>query len=31
LWTLRAIGGSALILLFGTTLFAASLGPARPF
>jgi nickel/cobalt exporter len=30
-WTLCAIGGSALILLFGATLFAASLGPARPF
>ena len=24
-------GGSALILLFGATLFVASLGPARPF
>ena len=31
LWTLCAIGGSTLILLFGATLFAASLGPARPF
>ena len=30
-WTVCAIGGSALILLFGATLFAASLGPARPF
>jgi ABC-type nickel/cobalt efflux system permease component RcnA len=30
-WTLCALGGSALILLFGATLFAASLGPARPF
>jgi nickel/cobalt transporter (NicO) family protein len=30
-WTICAIGGSALILLFGATLFAASLGPARPF
>ena len=30
-WMLCAIGGSALILLFGATLFAASLGPARPF
>ncbi|MGA7545589.1 MAG: hypothetical protein WBW08_07150 [Methyloceanibacter sp.] len=31
--TLRdcAIGGSTLILLFGTLLFVASLGPARPF
>jgi hypothetical protein len=25
------LGGSALILLFGAILFAASLGPARPF
>ena len=30
-WTTCAIGGSTLILLFGTLLFAASLGPARPF
>jgi ABC-type nickel/cobalt efflux system permease component RcnA len=30
-WTICAIGGSALIFLFGATLFAASLGPARPF
>ena len=30
-WTTCAIGGSALILLLGVTLFAASLGPARPF
>jgi nickel/cobalt exporter len=30
-WTACAIGGSTLILLFGTILFAASLGPARPF
>jgi ABC-type nickel/cobalt efflux system permease component RcnA len=30
-WTLCAVGGSALILLFGATLFVASLGPARPF
>ena len=30
-WTTCALGGSALILLFGATLFAASLGPARPF
>jgi len=30
-WTICAIGGSALVLLFGATLFAASLGPARPF
>jgi len=29
--TTCALGGSALILLFGATLFAASLGPARPF
>ena len=31
--TLRdcALGGSTLILLFGTLLFVASLGPARPF
>ena len=30
-WAACAIGGSTLILLFGTILFAASLGPARPF
>jgi nickel/cobalt exporter len=30
-WTVCAIGGATLILLFGATLFAASLGPARPF
>jgi ABC-type nickel/cobalt efflux system permease component RcnA len=30
-WTICALGGSALIFLFGATLFAASLGPARPF
>ncbi len=30
-WTLCALGGSTLILLFGVILFAASLGPARPF
>jgi hypothetical protein len=30
-WAIWGIGGSALILLFGATLFAASLGPARPF
>ena len=30
-WTTCSLGGSALILLFGATLFAASLGPARPF
>jgi ABC-type nickel/cobalt efflux system permease component RcnA len=30
-WAICGIGGSALILLFGATLFAASLGPARPF
>jgi nickel/cobalt exporter len=30
-WTLCTLGGSTLILLFGATLFAVSLGPARPF
>jgi nickel/cobalt exporter len=30
-WTVCALGGSTLILLFGALLFAASLGPARPF
>ena len=30
-WTICTLGGSAVILLFGATLFAASLGPARPF
>ena len=30
-WTICALGGSAVILLFGATLFVASLGPARPF
>jgi nickel/cobalt transporter (NicO) family protein len=30
-WTICTLGGSALILLFGATLFAASLGPVRPF
>jgi len=30
-WTTCSLGGSALILLFGATLFVASLGPARPF
>jgi nickel/cobalt exporter len=30
-WTVCAIGGATLIVLFGTTLFVASLGPARPF
>jgi nickel/cobalt transporter (NicO) family protein len=30
-WAICAIGGSTLILLFGAILFAASLGPARPF
>jgi nickel/cobalt exporter len=30
-WTICSLGGSALILLFGATLFAASLGPVRPF
>jgi len=31
LWTICTLGGSTLILLFGATLFAASLGPVRPF
>ena len=30
-WTTCSIGGAAVILLFGALLFAASLGPARPF
>jgi nickel/cobalt transporter (NicO) family protein len=30
-WTACAIGGATVILLFGSILFAASLGPARPF
>jgi nickel/cobalt transporter (NicO) family protein len=30
-WTGCTIGGSLVILLFGTLLFAASLGPTRPF
>lgn len=30
-WTACTLGGSALILAIGLTLFAASLGPARPF
>src|SRR5262245_49939576 len=30
-WTICALGGSALILLLGATLFVASWGPARPF
>jgi nickel/cobalt transporter (NicO) family protein len=30
-WSICAIGGSILILMFGAILFAASLGPARPF
>ena len=30
-WTICSLGGSALILLFGATLFVASMGPARPF
>jgi ABC-type nickel/cobalt efflux system permease component RcnA len=30
-WTICSLGGSVLILLFGATLFVASLGPARPF
>ncbi len=31
IWAICSIGGSALILLLGATLFFASLGPARPF
>jgi nickel/cobalt transporter (NicO) family protein len=30
-WTTCAIGGATVIMLFGALLFAASLGPARPF
>jgi nickel/cobalt exporter len=30
-WSICAIGGATIILLFGLILFAASLGPARPF
>jgi nickel/cobalt exporter len=30
-WTTCAIGGAAVIFLFGLLLFLASLGPARPF
>jgi ABC-type nickel/cobalt efflux system permease component RcnA len=30
-WTTCAIGGAIIILLFGSIMFAASLGPARPF
>ena len=30
-WTTCAIGGAAIIFLFGLLLFIASLGPARPF
>lgn len=30
-WTVCGLGGSIVIILFGTTLFLASLGPARPF
>ncbi|MEZ0282902.1 hypothetical protein [Methyloceanibacter sp.] len=30
-WSLCAIGGALVIVLFGATLFLASLGPARPF
>ena len=30
-WTTCAIGGAAIIFLFGFLLFVASLGPARPF
>jgi ABC-type nickel/cobalt efflux system permease component RcnA len=30
-WTACAIGGALVILLFGSLLFIASLGPARPF
>jgi nickel/cobalt exporter len=30
-WTACAIGGAIIILLFGLIMFAASLGPARPF
>jgi ABC-type nickel/cobalt efflux system permease component RcnA len=30
-WTTCAIGGALVVLLVGLLLFAASLGPARPF
>jgi nickel/cobalt transporter (NicO) family protein len=30
-WTTCAIGGATIIMLFGMLMFAASLGPARPF
>ncbi|HEX2448187.1 MAG TPA: nickel/cobalt transporter [Methyloceanibacter sp.] len=30
-WTVCAIGGAAIIFMFGLLLFLASLGPARPF
>jgi hypothetical protein len=30
-WTTCAIGGALVIFLFGSLLFIASLGPARPF
>jgi nickel/cobalt transporter (NicO) family protein len=30
-WTTCAIGGATIILPFGLLMFAASLGPARPF
>jgi nickel/cobalt exporter len=30
-WNICSIGGATIILLFGLILFAASLGPARPF
>jgi nickel/cobalt transporter (NicO) family protein len=30
-WSTCAIGGATIILLFGLVMFAASLGPARPF
>jgi nickel/cobalt transporter (NicO) family protein len=30
-WTTCTIGGAVIIFLFGTLLFLASLGPARPF
>jgi ABC-type nickel/cobalt efflux system permease component RcnA len=30
-WTACSIGGATIILLFGLTLFVASLGPSRPF
>lgn len=31
IWTVCSVGGAAAILLLGAALFAASLGPARPF